>query len=130
MYCEEDNVIYSLYLFETQLKCCFKISIPYFCSLLTFCIDVIVVHKSAPSPKSDMWIRELQLSMSDLNILLNGGELTDSIINASQQLLSEQHPHLVGFQNTILGHLLNFTTTRHDGVQILHTGMHHPLCNV
>ena len=45
----------------------------------------------------DWWIKELNLAASNLEDLLNGSELTDSIINASQRLLSEQHPHLVGF---------------------------------
>ena len=70
------------------------------------------------------WIKALTLYEDDKEILLGDKEVTDGIINAVQSLLSVQFQHIAGFQDTILGHNLNFKSVDPNvsSVQILHTG--------
>ena len=86
-------------------------------------IDAIVVDEHAPSPKLIWWIQDLNLTNSDYDILLTDTELSQGIVNAAQLLLSKQCPRLVGFQDTTLGPLLQFSIASNKGVQILHLGM-------
>ena len=47
------------------------------------------------------WIEWLHLYEPDRIALLNGKELSDTVINAAQFLLSRQFSKISGFQNTI-----------------------------
>ena len=77
-----------------------------------------------PDPDLHWWIKALMLYEDDKEILLGDKEVTDGIINAAQSLLSVQFQHIAGFQDTILGHNLNFKSVDPNvsSVQILHTG--------
>ena len=80
---------------------------------------------SQPTPKrvqEDWWIAGLKLSSDDLERLLTGMELTDTIINAAQSILQRQFPGCSGFQDVTLGPLLSFCPVSGSAVQILHTG--------
>ena len=70
------------------------------------------------------WIEALGLYQSDKEVLLSQRELTDSIINAAQILLSTQFPSIGGFQNTLLGNKLQFKPVSREisSIQIHHTG--------
>ena len=72
--------------------------------------------------KCKYWVKELLLSESHYQLLIDGSELNDSIIVAGQSLLAKQFPHVNGFQDTILINGLKFLRIEKDGVQILHTG--------
>ena len=53
--------------------------------------------------------------------------LSDVLINASQNILKQQHPHVGGFQNTLLGPNFSFAPQSTEFVQVLH-GASHWLC--
>lgn len=81
-----------------------------------------------PNPEFDWWLKELQLYDTDKEILLNGHELTDALVNASQSILSRQFPQLVGFQSTLLGQRLKDIKFKSfsrgfKSVQVLNSGM-------
>jgi hypothetical protein len=62
---------------------------------------------------------------TDRNILLNGGWLTDYLINAGQNLLKKCF-HTNGFQDVSLGQTLAFDVMGcQDFIQVLNTGRHH-----
>ena len=86
----------------------------------------IVISDNDQDLDIDWWIQDLFLNQRDREILQTGKELTDNIINAAQTLLSEQYPTLKGFQNTCLGHYLDFKPILRciPSVQILHTGLY------
>ena len=67
------------------------------------------------------WISQLKLYKCDQDVLLSGKELTGSLINAAQLLLSKQYPSVAGFQDTNLGTYLKFSKV--NGLQIFHIGM-------
>ena len=69
------------------------------------------------------WIKDLNLYIADKNHLESGSEVSNNVINAAHTLLSQQFPHIHGFQNTLLGYRLKFkVVSRIPFVQILHTG--------
>lgn len=76
--------------------------------------------------KQDVWLKDLKLSATDKDRLLAGRELTDCLMNASQNLLQNQFPNCCGFQDVNLGSLLSFLPVSLNNcdvaVQILHTG--------
>ena len=86
--------------------------------------DILIVSDNDPDPDLHWWIKALMLYEDDKEILLGDKEVTDGIINAAQSLLSVQFQHIAGFQDTILGHNLNFKSVDPNvsSVQILHTG--------
>ena len=86
--------------------------------------DILTVSNNDPDPDLPWWIRALELYEDDKKILLGDKELSDSIINAAQRLLSVQFQHIGGFQHTVLGYNLNFKPVdpNFSSVQILHTG--------
>ena len=51
--------------------------------------------------------------------------LTDSIINATQNLLKKKYATISGLQNTLLGQTLGFKIMKEEFVQVLHTGGNH-----
>ena len=60
---------------------------------------------SQPTPdrvQEDWWIAGLKLSSDDLERLLTGMELTDTLINAAQSILQRQFPGCSGFQDVTL----------------------------
>ena len=118
-----------MHLYTTFINC--LLLLVYYNHVLVH-LDIIIVHDSAPSPVNDWWIKRLRLSRRDCDILWDGKELTDSLINACQHLLSKQYPNVVGFEDTALGYCLQFTlrSSAQNGIQILHTGMHskHLVC--
>ena len=84
----------------------------------------VYISDSDADPDLKWWIEGLSLYEEDKEILLSGQELTDSIINAAQSLLSLQFIHIGGLQDTIFGHRLNYKAVDPcvSSVQILHTG--------
>ena len=72
------------------------------------------------------WIKDLGLLEEDRRILLDPyEELTDTIIDASQQLLKKCFPHVTGFQSVCCGLTMNFTVECGEFVQVLHNGRKH-----
>ena len=78
------------------------------------------------------WIEWLHLYEPDRIALLNGKELSDTVINAAQFLLSRQFSKISGFQNTLLANSLQFSSIPSivPSVQILYTGMLYSRDNV
>ena len=75
-----------------------------------------------------MWLPHLQLTTQDCDVLQGDSAwLSDALINASQTLLKQQHPHFGGFQNTLLGQTFVFVPECTEFVQLLH-GSNHWLC--
>ena len=73
-----------------------------------------------------MWLDPLNLLQKDRDILLSPtGWVTDSIINAAQQLLRQHFPQLPGLQDVSLGQTMAFTIMTGEFVQILHTSRDH-----
>ena len=86
-------------------------------------LDVCVISDNDPDPVLNWWIKSLYLYESDKRIIDEGKELSDSIVNAAQSLLSKQFPQFAGFQNTVLGENLKFkSVARVKSVQILNSG--------
>lgn len=92
-------------------------------------VHVLIVddgQNTPPSVRPEWWIKELKLAKSDLLRLMSGGELTDSLMNAAQDLLAKQFAGYLSFQDVTLGRLLMFEpvhmTSKGLAVQILHTG--------
>ena len=83
------------------------------------------------------WLKELDLSISDKQIVSNGKWLTDKHIRAAQLLLKNQCPDIGGFQSTLLApHYVTkekrwinncgiFDCTKSKAVQVHYTGNHH-----
>ena len=88
--------------------------------------DILNVSDNDPDSNLHWWIKSLMLYENDKEIILGDKELTDSIVNAVQCLLSAQFQHIAGFQNTILGYNLKFKSVDPNvlSLQILHTGMY------
>ena len=74
-------------------------------------------YKSKKHHKPGYWVEGL--SRADKAVLTNGKWFNNNTVYASQQLLSQQFPHLHGFQSVTLGRTLAFNI---EFVQILHTG--------
>ena len=72
-----------------------------------------------------MWIAELELSSSDKEILLSPTAwLTDSIIDAAQNLLKKEFP-VPGLQSVGCGLTMTFAIQPGEFIQILNTGQGH-----
>ena len=72
-----------------------------------------------------MWIPELELSSSDKEILLSPTAwLTDSIIDAAQNLLKKEFP-VPGLQSVGCGLTMTFAIQPGEFIQILNTGQGH-----
>ena len=52
--------------------------------------------------------------------LLEGRELTDSIVNTAQSILREQFPDVCGFQSTLKGYRLEFSSVGCEAIQIFY----------
>ncbi|XP_019861172.1 PREDICTED: uncharacterized protein LOC109589556 [Amphimedon queenslandica] len=78
------------------------------------------------------WQKSLNLKFSDLNCIVQGFMLQDTIINAAQSILKKQFPFKGGFQSTLNGQRQRklFDTLPFDShsIQILHTGNYHWIC--
>ena len=63
---------------------------------------------------------------------MEGGWLTESVINAVQTLLKKSFPHVGRLQPTSLGETLGFAIARGEFIQILNISNHHWLtvCNI
>lgn len=73
-----------------------------------------------------MWLPFLNLSQTDKDILLSPTAwITDSIVNAAQQLLGEQFPKLHGLQDVSLGLNMAFDIMLGEFLQILHISQGH-----
>lgn len=73
-----------------------------------------------------MWLPSLNLSHKDEEILLSPTAwITDSMVNAAQQLLREQFPQLPGLQDVSLGLTMAFNIMPGEFLQILHTSQDH-----
>ena len=65
------------------------------------------------------------LTVEDEKVLLDGGWLSDRLVNAGQRLIQQAHSCVSGMQNVALGHTLAFDVMRGEFVQVLHTGKGH-----
>ena len=66
------------------------------------------------------------MKQGDRAILLNSNSwLNDNLINAGQELLSSQFPHIAGFQSVTLGHTLAFEIQKGEFIQVIHSGGNH-----
>lgn len=73
-----------------------------------------------------IWLPSLNLSHKDKEILLSPTAwITDSIVNAAQQVLREQFPQLPGLQDVSLGPTMAFNIMPGEFLQILHTSQDH-----
>ena len=86
----------------------------------------IVVEDYQPKhPPPQKWIPELNLYMSDKNILMNNESwVTDSIIDAAQTLIKDICP-VSGLQKVCCGLTLSFSVQTSEFLQILNTGNGH-----
>lgn len=73
--------------------------------------------------KQQYWVNGL--TETDRALLVSGRWLNDRLVNASQQLLSQQFLHLRGLQDVVMGRTLAFKIETEEFVQILHTGHGH-----
>ena len=78
-------------------------------------------------PKAEkVWVAELELNQSDREIILSPTAwITDTIVNAAQELLKQQCPFVSGFQKVTCGFTMNFDIETGEFIQILHTGQGH-----
>ena len=73
-----------------------------------------------------MWLDSLKLLQKDRNVLLSPTAwVTDSIVNAAQQLLRQHFPQLPGLQDVSLGQTMAFNVMAGEFLQILHTSEDH-----
>ena len=73
-----------------------------------------------------MWLPSLNLSQKDKVILLSPTAwITDSIVNAAQQLSREQFPQLPHLQDVSLCLTMTFDAMPGEFLQILHTSQDH-----
>lgn len=86
----------------------------------------IVISDGDADLNAKWWLEDLHLYESDRDDLLNGLELSDAVINASQCIMKRQFSHIQGFQSTLLSQNLKFKPfSRGIGsVQILNAGMY------
>ena len=93
--------------------------------------EFIVVSAADPDPVN-FWIQSLELYDCDLQSLQPNQDLTESVINAAQNVL-KRHFNLGGCESTALAHSLKFQAAPTDKlcIQILHTGMYmYILCSL
>ncbi|XP_050038259.3 uncharacterized protein [Dermacentor andersoni] len=77
-------------------------------TLATIKADMLQIYKS------------YSLTEDDLNALMRGGSLSDSVINIAQYLTKRKFPNVQGFQDVLLGQRLRFSQVTGMFVQILH----------
>ena len=78
------------------------------------------------SREPEVWIADLNLHHTDKEILLSPTQwLTDTIINAAQQLLTKQFPQLPGLQDVSLGQTMSFVVQPEEFLQIVHSSQGH-----
>ena len=76
--------------------------------------------------KESKWIPELTLCLSDKQLILSPvGWLTDSIIDAAQALLKQDHPRLLGLQTVSKGLTMSYDIQHGEFIQILNNGQGH-----
>ena len=63
----------------------------------------------------EMWVPAIDLKDVDKDVNKCGGWLSDQHLNAANQPLSKQFPHLQGLQNTLLSQNGGFTPITSDG---------------
>lgn len=64
--------------------------------------------------------KRYSLSDADLNVLVQGTSISDSVINVAQYLIQKKYPTRVGFQDVLLGRRLQFAQVKGPFIQILH----------
>ena len=93
-------------------------------SIDTIDVDTYTPNDAMQYPK--MWIADLQLTLEDRKILYNSTLwLSDTLINAAQELLKRENSMVSGLQNVNLGMTKGFSIESGEFVQILHTGHGH-----
>ena len=79
-----------------------------FCTAWKFLVEIFDVDTEAANTTTPAqpqpWV--LGLTLDDEQILINGDWLTDSLINAGQQLIQQTFPHIRGLQDVSLAHTL------------------------
>ena len=78
-----------------------------------------MISDSDPDPVYEWQIKDLNLLKLVRDVLTDGMELTDNLINATLVLWVRNF----GFQKTILGRHLDFKRVSDSRLQILHTGI-------
>ena len=86
-----------------------------------------IVVEDCPSVKSPpKWIPELNLFCSDKQVLLDpNGWVTDSIIDAAQDLIKMVNPVIGGLQKICCGLAMSFKVESDEFIQIVTTGNSH-----
>ena len=87
-----------------------------------FDVDTEAANTTTPA-QPQPWV--LGLTLDDEQILINGDWLTDSLINAGQQLIQQTFPHIRGLQDVSLAHTLAFNVEQGEFIQVLHNGHDH-----
>ena len=73
-----------------------------------------------------MWLSNLKLFDSDMEILLNStGWLTDAHDDAAQMLLRQQYPSLPGLQNVCCGLAMSYDIQEGEFLHIINSGHGH-----
>ena len=91
-------------------------------------VDLTGDHCKYEIDKSKIWITccGFILTTQERNNLVNGGELSDRIINAAYAVLKKQFPDIGGLQSTLLQQKNCKLTNSVDAVQIIHlSGRNH-----
>ena len=83
------------------------------------------MHPNQDCKRDPRWIEELGLEFSHKECIINGGWLTDEIINAGQKLLEKSYRAMGGLQFIVLGETLSFDICHGNFVQILNVGRNH-----
>ena len=64
------------------------------------CVDLTQMHPIQDCKRDPQWIEELGLEFLHKECIINGGWLTDEVINAGQKLLEKSYPAMGGLQST------------------------------
>ena len=88
-------------------------------------VDTEAANTMLPSASAQPQPWVLYLTRSNEQILLSGDWMTDSLINAGQQLIQQAFPHVRGLQNVSLGHTLAFSVEQGEFIQVMHNGHNH-----
>ncbi len=66
------------------------------CAAKNAVVDLDEVKTPSPEPQQSIWVSTL--TTKDEKVLLNGGWLTDSLIDAGQKLIKQAYPSIQGLQ--------------------------------
>ena len=87
--------------------------------------DIIFLRENKVPPNK---YKKRAIDGSEINIIQNGGMLTDVSVNYAQMILHQQFPEVGGLEDTVLGPHLQFSVANREFVQVLHDGALHWVC--